>query len=161
MEREQEIICKFQESINTEFDKTFEVTLNNRNYKAAFPLDEIPVIRSFSKNGSIITITFSVNHKTHSFDHNKIFNLLENENEPGKFEAVVVNLSNKNKDNIFEMGREVVEEMNENETSDNSILNTKRKYLVHALYDALTSKTDSFWGFDFNNNSDIACISLK
>ena len=160
MENEKQIIQGFQEIINLEFNKKFDVKLNNRNYTIAFPLDEIPVIKSFNKNGHTIIIFFASMDKEYNIDHNKIFNLLEK--EPGKFEAVIVNMNNRN--NKFKIGREVLEEINDNELIGNEIVNTKRKYLVHALYDALSAKTENFWSIDFSNfiNTDnITCISIK
>ena len=163
MENQNQIIRQFQEVIDLEFNKKFDIKVNNRNYTVAFPIDEIPVVRALNKDGCTIIIFFSSPEKHFQVNQNKIFHLLEK--EPGNFEAVIVNLNNRyNTTNRFKIGREVVEEINENELNDNEIVNTKRKYLVHAIYDVLCSAKENFWNIDFGNHpklDDTSCISAK
>lgn len=146
MENDKKIIQEFQEFINIEFNKKFEITQDNRSYKIALPVDEIPVVKSFMINNHRIVIFFNQNTTFINVNDDKIFTLLEN--EPGVFQAVIVNIPAKNNLNRFTIGREVIEEINEQESlNSNEIVNTKRKYLIHALYDML-KKEDGFQKFD-------------
>ncbi|MEA9413722.1 hypothetical protein [Flavobacterium sp. PL02] len=142
MEADNLIIQKFRELIKNEFKKVFKINIDNNSYRVALSNDEIPIMKSFKKQGDEFIIYFVDEPYSKSPQTNKIFNIDEDLN--GSIKSASINYGSL-KDNTYSNIRNELKPIYELQKISNSaseqINVEKRIKLLHAIHEII--KTDN------------------
>lgn len=144
-------INKVQQLVRDEFTKTFQIKLDNANYKIALRNDEIPLVKSYKLGDGVLIIYFVDDANEILNDEKRIFNI--HEDLDGKLQSASISFNDLTDNNSFKTIRKEIKplyDIKNNSSSLNELIDVEKKFkLLHVIYDFLK-----------RNNSNLE-ISLK